>query len=272
MTSTKDRLIAGTASLARLNSELAVMDMLHRLTQAGLTTLDTAPAYGCGVMEAVVGRFLKARDSAAPLVRVNTKFGLTARLNLRWLQRFYFVSKVFQAVAARAGIHSQVHWEGRDLAREATASLDHSLRLLGHGVIDVFFAHEIPLVHLNRQDFLQFIRTARAQGKFQRFGLGGYRSQYETTGPGPIWEEVQVVQVESKPGSPVQTPAGWAGSIYLHGVLSPMGAMASTSDVTDRSANIRALLTEAIEGQRAEKIVAAFTRAATLEETVGAVG
>lgn len=263
-----DRLIAGTATLAKLNSEREVAGMLRRLTDAGIWTLDTAPAYGNGAMESVVGRFLKRSGVAGEAMRVNTKFGLAPTLNVRGLQRFYLASKFVQLAARKLTKRAQTRWEGGSV-QEAEASLDRSVQLLGEGRIDVFFAHETSLDLLNREEFIQFVQRSSEQGKFRRFGLGGYRAQYETTVFTPIWKEVEVVQVESEPGRPVVTPEGWRGEVFLHGVVGRAGAYEQSAE--DRLKRIRGLVQEALETQCASRVVAGFSRSASLEEVMRAI-
>ena len=74
----------GTTSLLGLDSEQDRLALLERAFDLGIRHFDTAPYYGYGEAEKVLGRFLKSRREA---VTVTTKFGIqppaVARLESR---------------------------------------------------------------------------------------------------------------------------------------------------------------------------------------------
>ncbi|HEY8962095.1 MAG TPA: aldo/keto reductase [Luteolibacter sp.] len=257
------QLIAGSATLGKLHSRKAVAAMVDRLVANGLTTFDTAPLYGEGCMETLLGGCLAGR----PEILINTKFGLEVPVDSRLLRKSYFVSKVVQKLARK--LVPSVHVSrAADIVRHAETSLSRSLDELGLP-IDVFFAHEVPISLLETADFIQFLQSAKRRGLFRRFGLGGYRRQYEITEFTPIWHEVDVVQVESIPGQPVRTPQGWEGEVFLHGVLSTLRPLLTQG--RSKPTALAALAYEAMGPQNADRLVVGFSRGESLEEFVHAI-
>lgn len=75
------RLVLGTARIAGGVSERAAVDLVKSAFDAGVCQVDTAPSYGMGTAEVVVGKALIGH----PQVSVTTKLG-SARPSLPWLR------------------------------------------------------------------------------------------------------------------------------------------------------------------------------------------
>jgi aryl-alcohol dehydrogenase-like predicted oxidoreductase len=253
----RSRIIAGTATLGKLHRAAAIEAMLEAIIRQGIQTLDTSPYYGAGCMETLVARALGRH----PIVEVNTKFGLYPPLLIAGLRNFYFASKVTQKIAGRLIDTRVTVKDSKQWLAIAKKSLGTSLRVL-KSRLDVFFAHEVPLAALSSDEFLGWIQTSKQQGHFKRFGLGGYRRQYESSDDAPLWNSVDVVQVESQFGQPLRMPSAWRGEIFLHGVLAPLG----TGGFSDagKPAPIARLVADAFEVQNANRLVIGFSREETL--------
>ncbi len=250
------RLILGTAATGRLNDGKAVSRLLDGCLQEGATAFDTAPLYGSGAMEAFLGQVL--RDArAGDGVNVNTKFGLSPLVPFKYPERHYFLSKLAQAVGRRLGKKAKKTISEETIGEFARASLERSVRLLGAGRIDVFFAHEVPVDLLMTPRFLDFIRLAKAQGLFRRFGLGGYRSHYPGRASRELMAEVDVIQVESVPGLRPAVPDEWSGEIFLHGVLAPLRGAAKDGQ---RLTSPEQYFAEALKVQGASSLVLGISR------------
>jgi aryl-alcohol dehydrogenase-like predicted oxidoreductase len=261
------RLILGTAATGRLNDGKAVSRLLQECLHEGATAFDTAPLYGSGAMEAFLGQVLRdarARDG----VTVNTKFGLSPLVPFKHPERHYFLSKLAQAVGRRLGKKAEKTFSGETVSESAMASLERSVRLLGAGRIDVFFAHEVPVDLLMTPRFLDFIRLAKARGLFRRFGLGGYRSQYPGRASRELMDEVDVIQVESVPGLRPAVPDDWSGEIFLHGVLAPMrGAAGNDLKLTSP----QQCFAEGLKVQGASRLVLGISRISNFRKAAEAM-
>jgi Aldo/keto reductase family len=256
------RLIVGTAAAGRLNSGAAIVRLLEACLQGGATAFDTAPLYASGAMETFLGQVLKTRPTDAD-VTVNTKFGLSPIVPFTHPGRNYFLSKLAQVAARRMGIKGK-----KAVWTAAMASLERSIRHLGEGRIDVFFAHEVPVEILMTPRFLEFIKHAKERGLFRRFGLGGYRSLYPGPASRELLDKVDVIQVESVPGLRPALPQEWSGEIFLHGILGPMR---KTAENAGNSTNLEEYFKEALDVQGANRLVVGISRTTNFQMAVKAI-
>jgi hypothetical protein len=199
---------------------------------------------------------------------VNTKFGLSPTVSFPRPADFYFAAKIAQAVGRRLGVKGSISLTPATAVTAATAALDRATKLFGPNRIDVFFAHEVPVDILATPDFLEFIRQAKQRRQFRRFGLGGYRSTYQDHAHGTLWDHVDVLQVESKPGERPSTPPGWSGESFLHGVLAPFRQPGSSPLSLE---TLRECFQEALEVQSASRLVIGVSRLANFQLAVDAI-
>ena len=262
-----NRLIVGTAAAGRLNSGAAIVRLLEACLHEGATAFDTAPLYASGAMETFLGQVLK-NSTAVTDVTVNTKFGLSPIVPFTHPGRYYFLNKLSQVAARRIGIEETKPLTAEAVCTAAMASLERSIRHLGEGRIDVFFAHEVPVELLMTSRFLELIKQAKAQGLFRRFGLGGYRTLYPGQASRDFLDSVDVMQVESVPGFRPALPPGWSGEIFLHGVLAPMRHTAKNTGV---SANLGQYFKEALDVQGASRLVIGISRKGNFHRAAKAI-
>ena len=251
---TAESIIVGTASMGRLNRPSHIRRLISLAIDQGFINFDTAPAYGSGCMEALLGQVVSSYEQ----ITINTKFGLQLPIDFKLPPAGYIVSKALQLSARKILKRPFQHVQANELLAAASKSLAASQKLL-HGKIDVFFAHEVPISIMETDQFMEWIETSKNTGKFQRFGLGGYRKQYECLIKTPIWDHVDVIQVEAVLGLSPQTPPGWVGDVFLHGVL---GAVPMNQH--PESEAIRAAIINAYQEQNASKLVVGFSRNNTL--------
>ncbi|MDT7579408.1 MAG: hypothetical protein QOK35_672, partial [Pseudonocardiales bacterium] len=120
---------------------------LHTAIDAGVTLVDTAPCYGTGHAERVVGRALAALPrSVADTVVVATKFGLVID------------------EASRTGAGTDVRPEAIRAEREA------SLRRLGVETIDVYQLHSGVDTAAEAEPVVEVLTELVAAGKVRHFG------------------------------------------------------------------------------------------------------
>jgi aryl-alcohol dehydrogenase-like predicted oxidoreductase len=163
----------GCAYLSRENA--GVLDAAY---DAGIRHFDVARAYGRGLTESMLGRFLKRRGAE---VTVTSKYGITppfshpvhgfARTLLKPM-----LTRLRQAPAINRRIERQAVMRNRKAyysAIEAQQSLKLSLRNLQLGYIDVFLMHEADADDLSDPGLLQVLRNAVADRRIGAFGIGG---------------------------------------------------------------------------------------------------
>ncbi len=250
-----DRLIAGTAALGKLNSERAIRHMLDRIHAAGIRSFDTAPLYAAGCMERILGNHFKNTTD----ITFHTKFGLTPPIDSSSLAHLYLPSKLIQAGARALGRRTTQIDESK-LISYAKDRILRSIEQLGRP-IDLWLAHEVPLSLLNHHGFNDLLESFIKSGLVRKFGVGGYRQQYALPEHTPIWQLIDVLQVESLPGSPPPHPSQWNGEVFLHGIFS------AYTKTKQRPSAIQAIA-EALTQQKASKVILGFSCQSTLESTV----
>jgi len=139
------------------------IDAIHRAVDLGMTTIDTAPAYGFGRSEEVVGRAIRGRRDR---VRILTKFGL------RW-------------DLPPSACPEAESWESRDLdgnpvrivkyaGRESVVrECEDSLRRLGVDTIDLF-QHHWPDAVTPIAETMSACERLVKQGKIRAVGVSNY--------------------------------------------------------------------------------------------------
>lgn len=136
------RFVFGTASLHRLGRKSLQASHLEAALTAGFTHFDTAPLYGFGGAERVLGDVV----SNMPGITLTTKVGLyppggsDQRYSSMLARKF--CGKLFPTMS-KAIVNLSVE--------QAKRSLDHSLKRLSRQYIDILLLHE-PLPHLMLTD------------------------------------------------------------------------------------------------------------------------
>lgn len=126
-------LLFGTAQLGLRQGARAQVRLLTAAAAAGFEGFDTAPSYGDGRAERLIGKVLKED----PGLQVQTKVGLQRRLRLRRLPRPLGVPLV--AAATRLGLDTALPVTTVDGVRRQHEA---SLRRLGVDHVDALLLHE----------------------------------------------------------------------------------------------------------------------------------
>lgn len=163
--------------------------LLSAAADFGIVHFDTAPAYGDGLAETQLGRFIaKQRDRFV----IATKYGIPPDPLIGALPAFALPLRGARAVARRAGV-----WRERLPPLTAAGlrdSVEHSLRRLGTDRIDILFLHEPSMERLARvAELLEEFSRLEHQGLIRAFGLAG---SWGNVGPvvAAIADMAQVVQ------------------------------------------------------------------------------
>jgi aryl-alcohol dehydrogenase-like predicted oxidoreductase len=167
------RLGFGTAGLMRQGSTRKRLDLLAAAFDAGVTHYDTAPIYGLGQAEQVLGTFARHRRDS---LTITTKFGLglnpmAAALSgvQSVLRRIIRVSPAIRRVARR---NAQVLYRPPAFsAHIARTSLESSLRRLGTDHVDLLLLHDCSLASDISDDLLTCLENLRWSGMVRAFGI-----------------------------------------------------------------------------------------------------
>ncbi|MBQ3412310.1 MAG: aldo/keto reductase [Oscillospiraceae bacterium] len=128
------------------------IDAIHAMVDNGVNILDTAPDYGAGYSEQVVGKALKELDRSK--IFVATKVG-AARTTLKAVRT--------EAFYARDGRYENVLYE-----------CEQSLRRLGTDYIDFYFVHW-PDLDTPFSETMEAMKTLKKQGKIRFVGLSNFQ-------------------------------------------------------------------------------------------------
>jgi aryl-alcohol dehydrogenase-like predicted oxidoreductase len=165
---TTSRLAFGTSRLHYV-SQRERHRLLAAAAELGILHFDTAPAYGDGLAEAELGRFLNGRRDHFVIA---TKYGIPANF---MMERFPPVApplRILRALARRFGLGQ--YPLPPLTAAGLRASLERSLRRLKTDWIDVFFLHEPSLERLSHSnEILDQFSKLKERGLVRAFGLAG---------------------------------------------------------------------------------------------------
>jgi len=141
----------GNGGYGEVNDDDSI-DAIHAMVDHGVNILDTAPDYGAGYSETVVGRALKGLDRSK--IFVATKVG-AARTTLKAVRT--------EAPYARDGRYENVLYE-----------CEQSLRRLGVDYIDFYFVHW-PDLDTPFSETMEAMKTLKKQGKIRFVGLSNFQ-------------------------------------------------------------------------------------------------
>lgn len=162
----------GTTALLGLTDKDEQQRLLHAALDAGITHFDTAPYYGYGEAEKILGRFIKGRRDQ---VTITTKFGIqpprlagggsVAGAVKRMVKNLGPVRKLLARQA------SKMVQRAAFSAADAEKSLENSLRSLQTDHVDIFLLHEARPEDTSEQ-LLAFLEKKKQEGVVGRFGTG----------------------------------------------------------------------------------------------------
>ena len=162
----------GTTSLLGIAGDRERQYLLEAALDAGITHFDTAPYYGYGEAERILGRFLVGRRDA---VTVTTKFGIqpprlagggTLAGALKRVVKN--LGPLRSLLAKQAGKMVQ---RGAFGVEDARKSLESSLRALQTDRLDVYLLHEAGPADTS-DELLAFLESKKQEGVIGAFGTG----------------------------------------------------------------------------------------------------
>jgi len=164
----------GTTSLMAVQSSEERLALLECAYDSGIRHFDTAPYYGYGEAERVMGEFLRGKRDQ---VTVTTKFGIQPPALVR--NRFVnqMARKILGLVPSLRAILSKKAQSlskiGAFSAEAARTSLEQSLKSLGTDRIDLFLLHEPTLQDAGSTEILDFLKGEVRRGTILAYGCGG---------------------------------------------------------------------------------------------------
>ncbi len=160
------RFIFGTAMLHHLQSTIQQTSLLEAAADAGFSHFDTAPYYGFGIAEDILGRLLARRRELS----VTTKVGLYPP----WRP-----ARSLLEVKARKAAGKLVPGISKPVAdwhvATATKSLDDSLTRLRRDHVDLLLLHEPEPSLIETDEWLSWLE--REQNRVAAFGVSGERER-----------------------------------------------------------------------------------------------
>ena len=170
-----ESLVFGTAGLTAMHSYRAALALLAEAEASGIRHFDTAPLYGKGYAEWILGRYL-ARSGSRALV--TSKFGLgrcpKPRLHPLLALPLNHLRKAGRRSGSGPGIETPAIPRlpyRRITVGQVSGSLQESLDRLGRKRIDVYLLHE-GLPSFLDADALDFLRRKQSEGVVGMLGVG----------------------------------------------------------------------------------------------------
>jgi hypothetical protein len=168
------RLGYGTTSLMAVQSGQERLQLLECAYEAGIRHFDTAPYYGYGEAERVLGEFLREKRDR---VTITTKFGIQPpamvrnRLVNQLARKILGVAPSLRTVLSKKA--QSLSKSGAFSAEAARTSLERSLKSLGTDRIDLFLLHEPTLQDAGSSEILDFLEGEVTRGTILAYGCGG---------------------------------------------------------------------------------------------------
>jgi aryl-alcohol dehydrogenase-like predicted oxidoreductase len=169
---TTTRLGFGTAGLLREPSKRRRLDILSAALDTGIRHFDTAPIYGFGEAERILGEFLATRREP---VTIATKFGLAVSAGVGRLAPIQSVGRavlgmlpaVRRMVRRRA---ARLYQPPRFDAESARASFERSRAALRRDGVDMLLLHDCTPQTVQDGSLLDCLEGLRARRRITAFG------------------------------------------------------------------------------------------------------
>jgi aryl-alcohol dehydrogenase-like predicted oxidoreductase len=220
-----DRLGFGCVGLSMASTPRQALSLLAAVHDHGISYFDTAPLYGRGYSERLLGRFLRGRRDK---VTVATKFGLSATPPPLPMELALPLAALRRRLRPRpAGVAPPPQEPPADVVSsrrlgrvEVEAAFDSSRRALGTDYIDVYLLHEEVPAALEPAA-VDFLQGLKASGAVRKLGVAANGGRYRNLGPADVagWD---VLQYEFGPAWPwtAPLPAQFPGMQHVfHSVL-----------------------------------------------------
>ena len=162
------RLIFGTASLIKNLRKKKILHILDCAIQNGFSHFDTAPLYGFGSIEKLLGNILKRNSN----ITITTKVGIYPYyvFNPNLYKLLYI--RILQKITRKKFLNLHKPILNFDI-KKAKKSLESSLKNLQRDCIDIYMIHEPIFDQINLIQWRNFLENSIKEGKIRYYGLAG---------------------------------------------------------------------------------------------------
>lgn len=164
---TVSNFIFGTGSLIKNIREKKQLYILSKAIENGFTHFDTAPLYGFGSTEKLVGSILKNNHQLSVTAKVGLypPYGLNPNtVKISCIRIFYKLTRKmnfnFNTAVVNFGI------------KKAKLSLENTLKNLRRDCVDIYMLHEPIYKLLSCDEWAIFLENLKKEGKIRYSGLG----------------------------------------------------------------------------------------------------
>lgn len=266
-----DRLGFGCVTLASLPTPRQARDLLEGVLALGIRHFDTAPVYGRGYSERLLGDFLRGKRQQ---VSIATKFGLPAgrpprlpvglAMRLNGLRRKLRPAPAAVTPAATPAPPEPMPSPRRIARAEVEASFEASRRALGTDTIDLYLLHE-ALPDSLEPAARDFLLKLRASGTVGQLGVATRGSRYRALTPADLagWD---VLQYEYGPAWPEHTDLPKQFPSMQHVFHSCLRGVAREGNAPGRT------LAACLAANPGGRVLFSSTTLAHVRDNVGALG
>jgi len=260
---------AGITSLPGLRQALRLLD---KAFDCGISHFDTAPLYGQGYSEKIVGAFARGRRHR---LTIATKFGLghgaERRIPVGLALPLNYYKKLLKGGGSPVAQGGQEQPAQPQPYRSITladveAGLQGSLRRLSTDYVDYYFIHE-GLPGFLSGEAVSFLLDQRKKGTIRYLGIAANSVDLRTLRPGSI-AEWDVLQYEGGPFSGTEDIRGMFPdkTHFLHSCLKGLGRFSREGVAEDEKAGF--ILADRASGNRTGKTIFSTRRTPVLDQNI----
>tara|TARA_Y200000002_G_scaffold366537_1_gene357604 strand:- start:22004 stop:22777 length:774 start_codon:yes stop_codon:yes gene_type:complete len=165
-----NKLIFGTASLTSLSDYKKIIYLLEFAYDIGIKSFDTAPLYGRGYSEIILGDFLKNKND----INISTKFGLGDELNPKKIlvKPLLKLNKIKNLIKRSNVLDNNINYcKIRRISKSSIKkNLNKSLKNLGKDNIENYLLHE-ALPSFLTDDAKDYLLTLKKNKIVKKLGI-----------------------------------------------------------------------------------------------------
>ncbi len=256
----------GCVSLTTQTFERTALKLLETAFDQGITHFDTAPVYGQGYSEKILGKFIKEKRKE---VTVTTKFGLSPTtirnipaslaLPLNSIKKKIKNEKSSGTTSGQSSM--KISFREITLA-EVKDSFTNSLRNLNTAYIDYYLLHE-ALPHFLNEGVIEYLMELREKGMINKIGVATSAINLKDLKEHDIknWDILQYESDYHIPSAELQTVFP-AKQHFHHSVLKHLKNLDQNGKTAEQKAS--ALLTLALRKNPDGKVLFSTTMATHL--------
>ncbi len=189
-----EKLAFGTAAITSLSNPVIAQELLNTAFDLGIRQFDTAPLYGQGYSEKIVGTFIKYNRKD---IVVNTKFGLgSAQIQslpiILTMPMNYFLKKIIKKTALPVTQQQRIYPHRIIDLAYVKAHFESSIKRLNTEYIDTYLLHEGVPAFLSEEAFY-YLLNLKKQGRVLNIGIAANIVNTDTLNQNDVaqWDTLQ---------------------------------------------------------------------------------